>query len=327
MAFDVTGISAWTNELADRSDWILKPILGADTLSKLPSITKLKNLKGFTDKIPTFETTTPWQSGAACAFTTSGTTTIAQLSFTTTPIQVNEQICLNDLDTYAFNQYVNKKGMDETFGLLDLWVNRKLAQTALQVESALWQAKTTYTNATHLKRFNGWISTLDTAGTAIAATQQASITTSTVRGIIEEIAYTKIPSRIRSMNPVIVCGQDTFNIYRNKLMVDNLYHFDPTNDNMGGWSMNVFGTNVKLIGLVGLNNDNAVDTGALPTAVKNRIFATYQENLVLGFNAENDDKSFDVWYSKDDRVLKYMSRWYMGVGFLYPDLVVQYTNS
>jgi hypothetical protein len=327
MAFDVSGISAWTNELADRSEWILKPILGADTLQKLPGITKLQGIKGYTEKIPTFESTTPWQSGTACSFTTSGSTTITQLSFSTSPIQVAEQICLNDLDTYFAQQYVNKKGIDETFGLLDMWVNRKQAQTALQVESALWQSKTTYTNATHLKRINGWIATLDTAGTAIAATQQASISTSTVRGIIEEIAYSKIPSRIRNMNPVIVCGQDTFNIYRLKLMQDNLYHLDPTNTNMGAYTMNVYGTNVKLIGLVGLNNDNAVDTGSLPTAVKNRIFATYEANLVLGFNAANDVNDFDVWYSKDDRVLKYISRWYMGVGFLYPDLVVQYTNS
>lgn len=327
MAFDVSGISAWTNEIADRSEWILKPILGADTMAKLPGITKLQGIKGYTEKLPVFETTTHWQSGASCAFTTSGSTTITQKSFTTNPIQINESICLNDLDTYFAHQYVNKKGIDETFGLLDLWVNRKMAQIALQVESALWQSKTTYTNATHLKRFNGWISTLDTAGDAIAATQQASITTSTVRGIIEEIAYTKIPSRIRSLNPVIVCGQDTFNIYKQKLMTDNLYHFDPTNSDQNGWVMNVFGTNVKLIGLVGLNNDNAVDTGVLPTAVKNRIFATYEENLVLGFNAANDDKDFDVWYSKDDRLLKFMSRFYLGVGFKYTDLVVQYTNS
>lgn len=327
MAFSLGGISAWTDELADRSAWIMKPILGSDTLQKLTGITKLKGIKGFTEKIPDFETTTPWQSGASCAFTTSGSTTITQKSFTTTPVQINESICLLDLETYFAHQFVSKNGMDESFGLVDMWVNRKLAQVALQLESALWASKTTYTNATHLKRFNGWIATLDTAGDAIAATQQASITTSTVRGIIEEIAYNKIPSRIRSLNPVIVCGQDTFNIYRQKLMTDGLYHFDPTNTDMSGYTMNVFGTNVKLIGLVGLNNDNAVDTGVLPTAVKNRIFATFQENLVVGYNAENDDKSFDVWYSKDDRLLKFMMRFHIGVGFKYTDLVVQYTNS
>lgn len=327
MAFDVSGISAWTNEISDRAAIIMKPILAADTLTKLTGIDKRYGIKGYTESLPTFETTTPWQSGASCAFTTSGTTTIDNLTITTTPVQISEQICLLDLETYFAQAYVSKTGMDETFALLDMWTERKMKQVSLQLESALWQSKTTYFNATHLKRFNGFISTIDTAATAIAATQQASISTSTVRGIIEEIAFTKIPSRIRSMNPVILCGQDTFNIYRQKLMTDGLYHYNPTNTDMNGYEMNVFGTNVKLIGLAGLNNDNAVDTGTLPTAVKNRIFATYEDNLMIGMNAQNDINDFDVWYSKDDRLLKFMMRFHIGVQVKYPELVVQYTNS
>lgn len=328
MAFDVSGISAWTNEISDRASIIMKPILAADTLTKLSGIDKRYGIKGFTQTVPTFETTTPWQSGSACGFTTSGTTTIDDFSMTTVPVQITEQICLNDLDTYFAQAYVNKTGLDETFALLDMWTGRKIEQVSLQLESALWQSKTTYTNATHLKRFNGLISTIDTAGTAVAATQQASISTSTVRGIIEEIAFTKIPSRIRSKNPVILCGQDTFNIYRQKLMTDGQYFYNPAqNSDMASYEMYVAGTNVKLIGLAGLNNDNAVDTGSLPTAVKNRIFATYQDNLVVGMNAANDINDFDVWYSKDDRLLKFMMRFYIGVGVKYPDLVVQYTNS
>ena len=327
MAFDVSGISAWTDELGDKSDYIMKAILSPRTLQTLTGIDKRYGIKGNTIKIPTFETTTPWQSGASCGFTTSGTTTVAQISLSTTPVQVQEEICLQDLEGYITQKLLPGNDRPETFQALDMWVGRKMDKIALQLESALWQAKTTYTNATHLKRFNGFISTIDTAGTAIAATQQASISTSTVRGIIEEIAYSKIPAKIRGLNPVIVCGYDTFNIYRLKLMQDNLYHFNPSNDNMDNYSMNVYGTNVKLIGLPGLNNDNDVDTGSLPTAVKNRIFATYEDNLMIGMNAENDINDFDVWYSKDDRKLKLMVRFHIGFGVKYNDLVVQYTNS
>lgn len=327
MAFDVSAISAWTDELGDKSDFILKPILAARTLQSLTGIDKRMGIKGNSIKIPTLETTTPWQAGASCGFTSSGSTTVTQISLTTTPVTIQEQICLQDLEGLFTQKLLPKDDNPETFQLLDLWTNRKMEQIALQMESALWQAKTTYTNATHLKRFNGLISTSDTAATAVAATQQASITTSTIRGIIEEIAYTKIPSRIRSLNPVILCGYDTFLIYLNKLMTDNLYHYDPTNTDLAGYKMKVFGTNVSLIGLPGLNNDNAVDTGALPTAVKNRIFATYEDNILVGMNAENDINDFDVWYSKDDRLLKFMTRFHIGVNFKYNDLVVQYTNS
>jgi len=326
MAFSLGAISAWTEELGDKGDFIMKSILSAKTIQALPRIDKRYGISGFTEKIPTIESNSLWQAGAACGFTTSGSTTVEQISLTTVPIKVQESWCLQDLETYSIHKLLPKNDRPETFQLLDIIVGRKLAQTALKLESAIWQAKTVYTNATHLKHFNGLISVSDTAGTAVAATQQASITTSTIRGIIEEIAYTKIPSAIRDLGAVIVCGYDTFNIYRNKLMVDNLYHFNPTNDAMQEYSMNVFGTNVKLIGLPGLNNDNAVDTGALPTAVKNRIFATYEDNILMGFNAPAGMEDFKVWYSDDDQLLKFSTRFFYGNQIKYNDLVVQYTN-
>ena len=327
MAFDVSAISAWTNEIGDKNAWITKALLAPKTLQALPGIDKRSGITGYTEKLPTIETTAPWQAGASCGYTSSGTTTITQISLTTVPVTIQESICLKTLETYFTHAVLPKDSRPETFQLLDLWTGRKVEQTVLEHESALWQAKTTYTNATHLKLFNGWISLIDTAATAVAATQQASISTSTVRGIIEEIAYDKIPSRIRSKNPVIVCGYDTFNIYMKKLMQDNLYHYDPTNKDQANFTTTVFGTNVKLIGLPGLNNDNSVDTGALPTAVKNRIFATYEDNLLYGYNVDNDERNFQVWYSQDDDLLKFSCRFFVGVGVKYHDLVVQYTNS
>ena len=327
MAFSLGALSAWTNELGDKSDFIMKSILSAKTIQALPGIDKRFGISGYTEKIPTLESTTPWQAGASCGFTTSGATTIDQISLTTVPIKIQESICLQDLETYAIHKLLPGSDRPETFQLLDMWVGRKMAQAALQLESAMWQAKTTYTNATHLKLFNGLIAVSDTAATAVAATQQASITTSTVRGIIEEIAYTKIPSSIRDKSPVILCGYDTFNIYLNKLMVDNLFHYDPSNTDLANYKMNVFGTNVKLIGLPGLNNDNAVDTGALPTAVKNRLFATYEDNILMGFNAPQGMEDFKVWYSDDDQLLKFSTRFFFGCQIKYNDLVVQYTNS
>lgn len=327
MAFSLNGISAWTNELGEKSDFIMKSILSAKTLQALPGIDKRYGISGYTEKIPTLESTTPWQAGAACGYATSGTTTIAQISLTTVPVKIQESICLQDLETYAIHKLLPTSDRPETFQLLDMWVGRKMAQAALQLESAMWQAKTAYTNATHLKLFNGLIAVSDTAATAVAATQQASITTSTVRGIIEEIAFTKIPSAIRDKSPVILCGYDTFNIYLNKLMTDNLFHYDPTNTDLANYKMNVFGTNVKLIGLPGLNNDNAVDTGSLPTAVKNRLFATYEDNILMGFNAPSGMEDFKVWYSDDDQLLKFSTRFFFGCNFKYNDLVVQYTNS
>src|SRR3989304_2141771 len=108
MAFDTSAITAWTDELGNKADFILKPILAARTLQTLTGIDKRMGIKGYTEKIPTFESTTPWQAGTACGFTTSGTSTFTQISLTSVPIKIQEQICLQDLETNLFlNFYRN----------------------------------------------------------------------------------------------------------------------------------------------------------------------------------------------------------------------------
>ena len=87
------------------------------------------------------------------------------------------------------------------------------------------------------------------------------------------------------------------------------------------------GTNVEVVALPGLNSTNAVDTGALPTAVQHRIFATYKENLVVAFNAENDWNDTKIWFSDDNDQLRMKLRFHLGVGVKYANRVVHYKNS
>jgi hypothetical protein len=325
MAFTITA-STWNDEHSDKSEILMTPILAPKTMKYL---NKYANITGYNVQLPTFETTTPWQAGTGCGFTTSGTTTIAQKTITTVPMTINESICLNDLETYFTTAWLDKGSKHESFDIVDLWVKRKQAQVANQLESAIWQAKTTTTNATHLKQFNGLISLIDTAGTAIAATQQASISPSTVRGIFEEIIFQKLLTipQILQNTPVVYCGMDTYMILMQKLMVDNLYHYNPVTNVAGAdYEFTYPGTNVQVIALPGLNASNAVDTGVLPTAVKNRIFATYKENFNAGFNAENDVNAAKVWFSDDADLLRLKMRFHFGVSVNYINHVVQYTN-
>src|SRR6266496_3757913 len=100
MSLDLGTINAWTNEISNKADFILKPILAAKTLQSLDEIDKRKGIRGSSEKIPVLESTTPWQAGASCGFSTSGSTTVTQVSLTTVPIKIQEQICLQDLETY-----------------------------------------------------------------------------------------------------------------------------------------------------------------------------------------------------------------------------------
>lgn len=320
MAFDVSGLTAYVEE--NKSDLILKAILGAKTLG----LVDIRNGIKSTEKIPILESTVPFQSGSSCAFTTSGTTTISQVSLATTAIAVAEQLCLKDLEAYFTQKYIPGSQLKEESNLTAEIINRKIAQIAKQVEQMIWQGKTTYTNSTVLKQINGYLSVIDTAGTAIAATQQTSISSSTVRGIFEDI-YSKVPYAAIWNEPVVAfCGMDTFNTLIIKLTTDNLFHYT-TDSAASKWEIQYPGLNMKVVAVPGLNANNSVDTGALPTAVKNRIIATYASNMLFGTALEADMNNMETWFSKDDRVQKFYLEFRAGVAIKFIDHVVQYTNS
>ena len=211
MALSLSSMTAYVEE--NKADLISKAILGGKTMGMVDVRYGIKS----TERIPVLESTTPFQSASSCGFNTSGTTTISQISLATNPIAVAEQICLQDLEAYYTQKYLPQgANVDSTTIAADI-INRKVANIAQSVEQALWQGKTTYTNSTVLKQFNGFISTIDTAGTAVAATQQSSISASTVLGIFEDI-YTKVPAAAIYAEPVIAfCGMDTFRILMNKI--------------------------------------------------------------------------------------------------------------
>lgn len=321
MAFSLGTLTAYVEE--NKAELITKAILGGKTLGIGVDIrTGIKS----SEKIPVLESTVPFQAGDSCGFTTSGTTTVTQIQISTSPIKIAEEFCLKDLEAYFTQKWLPAGQMNESTSLEAGIMDRKMAQIAKSVEQMIWQGKTTYGNSTVLKQINGWIATLDTAGTAVAATQQAAINSSTVRGIFEDI-YSKIPAAASWNEEVVAfCGMDTFRTLILKLTTDNLYHYT-TDIAASKWEITYPGTNMKIIALPGLNNDNPVDTGVLPTAVKNRIFATYKSNFIFGTDLQSDINSLESWYSKDDRKLKIYGEFRAGTAIKFPEYVVQYTNS
>lgn len=331
MSLDVSGISTWSKELSDRADWIMKPILGGYSMKYLK---KMYGIRGNNVLIPTFDSDVLAQGGYACGYTTSGTTTITQKTVTTVPFKINESICLQDLEKIFTVQNLPKAALLETSDILEMWVNRKLQKASQKIGMAVWQGKTTYTNDTWLKLQNGLINDIDAASDEIIVTgggAGTAITTSNVRTIFEE-AFTNSSTGVMAIPQILdkavaFCGQDTFVTLRTKLMQDNLYHVDVVSDANSAyskWEMNYPGSTIKIAGIPELNSMNPVEVGSLPTAVKNRIVIADPDNLVVAMNAENDISDFDVWYDKNDDVVKLRMRGFIGTTVLFTDQVVTY---
>ena len=320
MAFSLGTMTAYIEE--NKADLISKAILGAKTLGLGVDIrTGIKS----SSKIPVLESTVPFQS-AACSFTSSGTTTINQVEIATVGIQFAEQFCLNDLNAYFTQKYLPAGANVDSMSIAQAIIDRKIAQVARNVENMIWAGKLTYTNSTVLKQMNGWLATID-AGTPVSATA-STLNSTNVLTIFDDI-YSKVPAAALVNEPIVAfCGLDTFRTLAAKItstygIYGSQYNTDGVWNN---WELMYPGTNMKVIGVPGLS-DAAVDTGSVPTAVRNRIIATYASNLVYGTDLQSDTDTIEAWYSVDDRVYKIFGAFRAGCAVKFIDHVVQYTNA
>lgn len=323
MAFSLGTMTAYIEE--NKADLITKAILGAKTLGLGVDVrTGIKS----SAKIPVLESTVPFQS-LACSFTSSGTTTINQIEIATVGIQFSEQFCLNDLNAYFTQKYLPAGSNVDSMSIAQNIIDRKIAQVARNVENMIWAGKTTYGNSTVLKQLNGWLATIDTAGTAVAATP-STLNSTNVLTIFDDV-YSKIPAAALVNEPVVAfCGLDTFRTLAAKITSTyGIYGSQYTTDNVwNNWELMYPGTNMKVIGVPGLSDTSSVvETGSVPTAVRNRIIATYASNLVYGTDLQSDTDTIESWFSQDDRVYKVFGSFRAGCAVKFIDHVVQYTNA
>ena len=322
MAFSLGTMTAYVEE--NKADLITKAILGAKTLGLGVDIrTGIKS----SAKIPVLESTVPFQA-SACSFTTSGTTTINQVSIAVTDIMFQESFCLNDLNQYYTQKYLPAGSINESLSIAQNIIDRKLAQVARNVEQMIWQGSTTYGNSTVLKQINGWLRTIDVAGTAVAATP-STLNSTNVLTIFDDV-YAKVPAAAIANEPIVAfCGYDTFRLLAAKITSTyGIYGSQYTTDVVwNNWELMYPGTNMKIVAVSGLNNDNPVDTGSLATAARNRIIATYASNLVYGTDLQSDTDNIEAWYSQDNRVWRLHGQFKAGVAVKFIDHVVQYTNA
>lgn len=324
--FSLSGLAAYTDE--NRADIVTKSILGARTMGLIDVRAGIKSAM----KVPILDVTAPFQAGGCGAFNTSGTTTLTQTTISPVSLKLNMSFCPNELEAYFTQKYLkagalytgtydSQESMDNAF--FTAITDRIQAYINKQVEAMLWLGNTATTADPNLKLMNGFIKTIDTAATAVAATQRASIAAATVRLIFEEIIFEKIPNAILNDNPAVFCSQEDFRLLLNKLFVDNLYSYIPTAAENSNLEFIYPGSNVRVIAVPGLNSDNG--TG-LPTAAKHRIFAGTTSNFIAGVDLENDIKTFDLYYSKDNREVRMAMDFKLGIANHFTDQIVQYKN-
>jgi hypothetical protein len=312
MSFDVSGLTDYVNEQSkDLISRLYFEKTSSDYFTLQAGVKK-------TDALHLLAVTAFPQDGSGCSATASGDVIYTDRNITVGQITYFSGFCMKDLIP-KYTQTLLKAGNAETDSLpFEAEIADSIVKTIMEHnETADWQGDTASANV-YINRYDGLIKTIDAAGTAVdgntgavtAATGITSGASGNVDTLIRDVCNAR-PAKLKSSTTqVLFVGQDVFDKYADTLESKNLYHVNATE--WTDYVMKVVGKNVKLVGVVGLDGTN-------------RMFLGSTENFFLGFDLQNDEEEFDMWYEKKDDKVYYRVKFKRGLQVAYPSELVEFT--
>lgn len=248
------------------------------------------------------ETTVAFGDGLTCGWNEAGSQTLSQRILETGNIKINMAYCDKEMLKYWTQYQVRVAAGQKDLPFEEDFVNAVIANVKAAIETAIWQGDKSSLNV-NLNKFDGLIKIIEAAAGVNNVTYAPG---ATVKSIVANV-LTAIPTAVYQKNDVVIMmGTDMYRKYVNELVAENLFHYNP------GTPIDevvIPGTNVKVIGLAGLDNTGKVVAGSL-------------SNFFYGTDMVNDEEKFELWYSQDFREFRLAIEFNAGVQIAYPSEIV-----
>lgn len=235
-------------------------------------------------------------SELSCGWNESGSTEFSQRTLTPAALEVNMAFCDKKLlGTYAQYEVKVAAGL-ETLPFEEKWTNQILASVNEQIEHML------YFGTGVGAQFKGIVPILSAETSAVKVN---SVAGTSAYNFLKAVAAA-IPVKVK--NPVILVSTPLYREFMQDLVAANLFHYDPSD---GENEYRLPGTDIRVIAVDGL-----IDSATTAAIAAN------MDNLVYGVSADEDNDTFDLWYSKDNREFRLAINFIAGTQVAFPDEVV-----
>jgi len=299
MSLNVAGLTAYTDENA--MDLIRASLFESKTIGMIQVQPGIKSAA----TINILSSTPTWAAGA-CGWSAAGSTILTQKTITVSDIKKNEAICLNTLEAYYTQKMMNPGSYNESIPFEQMYAEELAGQTAKMLEVLAWQGNTA--GAGNLVFADGLIKLIDADAAVVTGTALAMNAANIVAAVDQMVAA--IPADVvASDNLVLFMGYAEYRIYAAALRDANLYHYDGSENQGGQFEQFVPGTNVKVVGVGGLNG-------------LARMFLAETSNLFVGTDLLNDAESFKIFYSEDNDEVRVIQKMKIGFNFAFPERIV-----
>jgi len=265
------------------------------------------------ETINTLSTALVAQAGA-CGWNAAGTTILDQRTLHVHPVKINEAICLTELEDYYTSAMMNPGSYAEDIPFEQVFAENKRDKVQALVEDLIWKGDIA-SGSGNMAFADGFVLLLDTD---MDAAYEGSYTISTFG---DDVIDT-VDEMIGKLNENVIDAEDltlfmsyaNYRTYAKALRDANLFAYSGAESQVEAFSQMHPGTNVKVMGVKGLNGIN-------------RMVLSPASNLVVGTDLLNDAEDFKIFYSEDNDEVRFLAKFKVGVQTQFIDYVVYYTGS
>jgi len=308
MAFNVTGLTNYTNELS--TELVVRSLFGSKTAAVLQAAGQVQVGVKSAEALNILASDVFFQADG-CGYSASGNTTFSQRVITVGKIKIEETLCPKTLEA-KWLQTQMVPGSPESVPFEEQIGQEKASRIAKLIEVSMWQGDTATSNTNpNTNRFDGFNKIIDAASASTVSGNTSAATAITVANVEDLIdnMYNAAPADIADADDLVLfVGIDTFKKYTTALRASNLFHYVADSE---GMEIMIPATNVKMIAVGGLNGTN-------------RMFLSRLSNLFVGTDLANEEEELKFWYSEDNDEVRFRASFKYGVQIAFPDQLVQF---
>ena len=306
MAFNVTGLTNYTNEQS--TELVVKSLFGGKTAALLQAAGQVQVGVKSAEALNILDSDVYFQADG-CGYTASGNTTFSQRTITVGKIKVEETLCPKTLEAKWMQTQI-AAGSPEAVPFEEQIGNEKSSKIAKLLEVAMWQGDTATSNTNpNTNKFDGFVKiTGDATAVAGNTSSATAITTSNIDDLVDDM-YAATPADIADADDLVLfVGIDTFKKYTTALRNNNLFHYAADSE---GMEIMIPATNVKMVGVGGLNGVDKMYLGRI-------------SNFFVGTDLANEEEEYKFWYSNDNDEVRFRATMKYGCQVAFPDQIVEF---
>jgi len=304
--FDTSGLGAYVD---DNSDELFRR---AVTVGRTLGLIRIQeDVKG-SARIKLLNDSITYQAADDCSMTADGNSTVlTNKTITTVKQGFYKTFCQDDLSGFWTRLALKGGAAAENEELI---FEQELMEYILELHASKLDAEIWQGDDSGADLFDGFATMLD-ADAAVIQANPGTVTAMTASNAYAQfLAVARaLPEEIMEKEDVrIFCNMSYFNMLKDDLFSQNLFHAAVANEQDN--TMILPATGIRIEQVSGLSGSTGM-------------YAGRSQDFIFGTALESDTGSVEMWYDKDDDLIKIRAKFYAGVSYPFSNQIVKWNPS